>query len=926
MTTAATTATATVTMANGTMPDGDAAMAANGAISKICSVCGDKALGYNFNAVTCESCKAFFRRNALSTKGFTCPFNENCDITIVTRRFCQKCRLEKCFRIGMKKEYIMSEEDKVLKRKKIEQNRAKKRQSNGSASEGSASVGDRESTPARTSVPTKIKREKSLETFDGGDCWNNSCSSEYTPADGHQTNGPGSSSTMLTSSTILEAPSNSSNQSMLSTGTSNDYSRIASPSELSSTPSSSAYNPHGSLSSEAELLSSAVACLQSSAGASKPNEMQPSQSNSQTAGGEERLPLVTINSSAEDIVNRIVNYPTRASQTIASLMKTPKDAVFIMSKIINSQCDALKLISHFITAPGDALQIISKIMNSPLDALTVFAQFMSSPTDALQLIGKIVSSPADVLQFMQQLMNQPEDALQVMNKFMSSPAEALQMINKMMNHSDIVKTIKEAADTSQKDDDDQQHQQQHQQQQQQPSPTQQQQLQQQQLSALQPHQATQPQTSQQFHQTTTPIESPQVDSPATDQHQMIRSLMQESTIGPEPMGTISAAGSPSSTSNYEPPYTSMLDPLLSSTTTSLVHSHTYHHNHQLHQMSTAIQPASPSCSSDIADVVFAASSTFDHDPPIIVPPTDDLGIFQDIEAKPIMPHTLESVLMQAIKLEYEGYNSSPIGSSSSQQSTVHHPPVGSNSIELNDAERAKLNELIVANKALYAPVDDDLASLISDDCRIKSNQTQQDPQLLKVINLTAIAIRRLIKMSKKISAFKNMCQEDQLALLKGGCTEMMILRSAMQYDCDRATWKIPHSQEEMSNIRADVLKLAKGNVYQEHERFIRTFDKKWRSDENIILIMCAITLFSPDRPKTIHSDVIKLEQNSYYYLLRRYLESIYPGCEARSVFLKLMQKISELHFLNDEIISVYLNVNPSEVEPLLREIFDLKVH
>ena len=35
---------------------------------KICSVCGDKALGYNFNALTCESCKAFFRRNALRNK------------------------------------------------------------------------------------------------------------------------------------------------------------------------------------------------------------------------------------------------------------------------------------------------------------------------------------------------------------------------------------------------------------------------------------------------------------------------------------------------------------------------------------------------------------------------------------------------------------------------------------------------------------------------------------------------------------------------------------------------------------------------------------------------------------------------------------------------------------------------------------------
>ena len=31
---------------------------------KVCGVCGDKALGFNFDAISCESCKAFFRRNA----------------------------------------------------------------------------------------------------------------------------------------------------------------------------------------------------------------------------------------------------------------------------------------------------------------------------------------------------------------------------------------------------------------------------------------------------------------------------------------------------------------------------------------------------------------------------------------------------------------------------------------------------------------------------------------------------------------------------------------------------------------------------------------------------------------------------------------------------------------------------------------------
>ena len=35
---------------------------------KICKVCGDSSIGYNFGAISCESCKAFFRRNARKFK------------------------------------------------------------------------------------------------------------------------------------------------------------------------------------------------------------------------------------------------------------------------------------------------------------------------------------------------------------------------------------------------------------------------------------------------------------------------------------------------------------------------------------------------------------------------------------------------------------------------------------------------------------------------------------------------------------------------------------------------------------------------------------------------------------------------------------------------------------------------------------------
>uniref|UniRef100_A0A8C4X6X3 Bile acid receptor-like n=1 Tax=Erpetoichthys calabaricus TaxID=27687 RepID=A0A8C4X6X3_ERPCA len=76
---------------------------------ELCVVCGDKASGYHYNALTCEGCKGFFRRSITKKAVYKCKSGGNCEMDMYMRRKCQECRLKKCKAVGMLAECLLTE-------------------------------------------------------------------------------------------------------------------------------------------------------------------------------------------------------------------------------------------------------------------------------------------------------------------------------------------------------------------------------------------------------------------------------------------------------------------------------------------------------------------------------------------------------------------------------------------------------------------------------------------------------------------------------------------------------------------------------------------------------------------------------------------------------------------------------------------------
>ncbi|CAG2164820.1 unnamed protein product, partial [Oppiella nova] len=258
---------------------------------------------------------------------------------------------------------------------------------------------------------------------------------------------------------------------------------------------------------------------------------------------------------------------------------------------------------------------------------------------------------------------------------------------------------------------------------------------------------------------------------------------------------------------------------------------------------------------------------------------------------------------------------------------------------LNHIEMNRLEELLTATKQIWEPISE-----------ITSESVDYPDVRYTMHTKWERDVSRLTLLSKHLSSFTGICDEDRMFLLKAGYREILHMRSLVVYNNDRQHWAIVLDLNNTTVLKVTTLKMfgqdfyelyknffnkygrewdfdsiildlltvialytpdrpnimhkhavklqqqiieINQNVYEINKNFFTKFGGEWDFDSIIVDLLTAVALFTPDQPNIIHKNMVKLQQQMYIHLLRRYLRLKYSDTEMNAKFATLMKCLSE---------------------------------
>ncbi|XP_065508514.1 nuclear receptor ROR-beta-like [Caloenas nicobarica] len=211
--------------------------------------------------------------------------------------------------------------------------------------------------------------------------------------------------------------------------------------------------------------------------------------------------------------------------------------------------------------------------------------------------------------------------------------------------------------------------------------------------------------------------------------------------------------------------------------------------------------------------------------------------------------------------------------------------------------------------SLYSP--EEVRALQSKSCEAMWQQCS-----LQISN----AIQYVVEFAKRIDGFMELCQNDQIILLKAGCLEVLLIRMIRAFNPLNNTVLFEGkfgSVQMFKSLGCDDLI---GAIFE----LGRTLCRLQLSDEELALFTAAV-LLSPDRPWLTESKKVQKLQDKIYVALQHEIQKKHSAEDKLSKMvskLPLMKTICNLHLDKLEFFRLLHPETAMNFPPLYKEVFN----
>uniref|UniRef100_A0A3B3R2S1 RAR-related orphan receptor B n=1 Tax=Paramormyrops kingsleyae TaxID=1676925 RepID=A0A3B3R2S1_9TELE len=183
------------------------------------------------------------------------------------------------------------------------------------------------------------------------------------------------------------------------------------------------------------------------------------------------------------------------------------------------------------------------------------------------------------------------------------------------------------------------------------------------------------------------------------------------------------------------------------------------------------------------------------------------------------------------------------------------------------------------------------------------------------------AIQYVVEFAKRITGFMELCQNDQILLLKSGCLEVVLVRMCRAFNPLNNTVLFEGKYGGMQMFKA----LGCDDLVSAVFEFAKSLCSLQLTEEEIALFSAAV-LISTDRPWLIEPRKVQKLQEKIYFALQHVMQKNHLDEDALAKLIARIPTLSALCTLHTEELQAFQQSHPETVNmlfpPLYKELFN----